>query len=119
MPTPQLKAIGKRLAASAADLKQAIDWVVGAFGAHPREAHAGAVAYLRLWGLVAGGWQLGRSALIAARHLHDGVGDARFLRAKIVTARYYAECLLPQAHACLQTLVEGGEAAVAMPVESF
>ena len=118
-PDAQLKAIGKRLAASAADLKQAIGWVVGAFGAHPREAHAGAVAYLRLWGLVAGGWQLGRSALIAARHLHDGVGDARFLRAKIVTARYYAECLLPQAHACLQTLVEGGEAAVAMPVESF
>jgi alkylation response protein AidB-like acyl-CoA dehydrogenase len=118
-PDAHLRAIGKRLATSAADLKQAIDWVVGAFGAHPREAHAGAVAYLRLWGLVAGGWQLGRSALIAARRLHEGVGDARFLRAKIVTARYYAECLLPQAHACLQTLVEGGEAAVAMPVESF
>jgi alkylation response protein AidB-like acyl-CoA dehydrogenase len=118
-PDAQLKAIGRRLAASAADLKQAIDWVVGASGAHPREVHAGAVSYLRLWGLVAGGWQLARSALIAARHLHEGVGDARFLRAKIVTARYYAECLLPQAHACLQTLVEGGEAAVAMPVESF
>ena len=77
------------------------------------------MAYLELWGLVAGGWQLGRAALIAAEHLADGDGDARFLHAKIVTARYYADCLLPQAHACLQTLVEGGEAAVAMPVESF
>jgi alkylation response protein AidB-like acyl-CoA dehydrogenase len=118
-PDAHLRSIGKRLAASVAGLNQAIDWVVGAFGAKPREAHAGAVAYLRLWGLVVGGWQLGRSALIAARHLHEGVGDARFLRAKIVTARYYADCLLPQANACLQTLVEGGDAAVAMPVESF
>ena len=118
-PDAHLRSIGKRLASATADLNQAIDWVVGAFAAKPREAHAGAVAYLRLWGLVVGGWQLGRSALVAARHLHEGVGDARFLRAKIVTARYYAECLLPQAGACRETLVEGGDAAVAMPVESF
>ncbi len=118
-PDAQLRSIGKRLAAACADLNQAIDWVVGAFGAKPREAHAGAIAYLRLWGLAAGGWQLGRSALVAARHLHEGVGDARFLRAKIVTARYFAECLLPQAGAWRETLIEGGEAAVAMPVDSF
>ena len=34
-------------------------------GTQPRAAHAGAVAYLELWGLVAGGWQMGRAALIA------------------------------------------------------
>jgi alkylation response protein AidB-like acyl-CoA dehydrogenase len=118
-PDAHLRSIGKRLAAACADLNQAIDWVVGAFGTKPREAHAGAIAYLRLWGLAVGGWQLGRAALVAARHLHEGVGDARFLRAKIVTARYFAECLLPQANAWRETLIEGGEAAVAMPVESF
>jgi len=118
-PDAHLRSIGKRLAAACADLNQAIDWVVGAFGTKPREAHAGAIAYLRLWGLTVGGWQLGRSALVAARHLHEGVGDARFLRAKIVTARYFAECLLPQANAWREALIEGGEAAVAMPVESF
>ncbi len=114
-----LKAIGKRLADAAAALDRAIDWVVASFGSHPREAHAGAVAYLRLWGLAAGGWQLGRAALVAARHLQEGTGDARFLTAKIATARYYADCLLPHADACLTTLVEGGPSAVAMPAESF
>ena len=61
----------------------AIDWMVPAYGTQPRAAHAVAVPYLKLWGLVAGGWQLGRGALAAARRLADGTGDARFLTAKI------------------------------------
>ena len=32
-----------------------------------RAAHAAAVPYLKLWGLAAGGWQMGRAALAAAR----------------------------------------------------
>ena len=39
---------------------------------HTRAAHAGAVPYLKLWGIVAGGWQLGRAALIA----HEPTGQA-------------------------------------------
>ena len=72
-------------------LQAAIDWMVPAYGREPRAAHAGAVAYLELWGLVAGGWQLGRAALIGAEHLAAGKGDAAFLHAKIATARYYAD----------------------------
>jgi hypothetical protein len=41
------------------------------------------------------------------------------MAAKIVTARYYADCLLPQASAFMTTLVEGGPSAVAMPAERF
>ncbi len=97
----------------------AIDWMVPAYGAQPRAAHAGAVPYLELWGLVAGGWQLGRAALVAAKHLHDGTGDARFLTAKIQTARYYADCLLPQAAGLARTITEGGESVLAIAAEQF
>ena len=41
--------------------------------------------YLQLWGLAAGGWQLGRAALIAADELVSGGGDSEFLRNKIAT----------------------------------
>ena len=51
--------------------------MVPAYGAQPRAAHAGAVPYLELWGLVAGGWQMGRAALIAAEHLRDGTATRR------------------------------------------
>jgi hypothetical protein len=114
-----LRAIGTRLKDATGALHAAVDWMVPAFGQNPRAAHAGAVPYLRLWGLVTGGWQMGRAALVAAKHLAAGTGDARFMHAKIVTARYYAECLLPQATGLAQTVVHGGDSALALAAEQF
>jgi len=114
-----LRAIGARLKGAAAELRAAVDWMVPAYAQDTRAAHAGAVPYLRLWGLVTGGWQMGRAALVAARHLRDGVGDADFMRAKIATARYYADCLLPQASGLAQTVIHGGEAVLALDTAQF
>jgi hypothetical protein len=116
---PVLNAIGLQLAASTADLQSAIDWLVPAFAQHTRAAHAGAVPYLKLWGLVAGGWQMGRAALIAHEQLADGVGNADFLRAKIVTARFYADCLLPQSSGYAHAVTHGGDSVLALPVEAY
>jgi alkylation response protein AidB-like acyl-CoA dehydrogenase len=116
---PILNALGSRLAAASTALRSAVEWMVPAFGSNTRAAHAGAVAYLRLWGLVAGGWQMGRAALIAAQHLADGTGSAPFYNNKIATARYYVDCLLPQAAGLAQTIVDGGDAALALPAEAF
>ena len=116
---PHLQAIGSRLADGVAAVRTAAAWVVPAYGAQPRAAHAVAVPYLRLWGLVTGAWQLGRGALVAAKHLADGVGDARFLTAKIHTARFYAEALLPQAAGLAKAVTDSGEATVALAAEQF
>ena len=116
---PALQAIGVQLAAATADLQTAIDWMVTAYGHQARAAHAGAVPYLKLWGLVAGGWQLGRAALVAADHLAKGDGDAQFMRAKIATARFFADGLLPQASALAHTIIHGGESTLALPAEAF
>ena len=114
-----LKVIGARLQEAVAAARSAVDWVVQSFGANTRAAHAGAVPYLELWGLVTGGWQLGRAALIAAKHLHDGTGDARFMKAKIQTARYYADCLLPRATSLARTITEGGDSVLAVAADQF
>jgi len=114
-----LKAIGAALKDGVAAVRAAVDWMVPAYGSNPRAAHAGAVPYLELWGLVVGGWQMGRSALIAAKHLHDGTGDARFLSAKIHTARFYADCLMPQAVGLARTITEGGDSVLAIAAEQF
>jgi hypothetical protein len=92
---------------------------VASYGANPRAAHAVAAPYLKLWGLVTGGWQLGRGALAAQKHLSAGNGDARFLAAKIQTARFYAEALLPQVAGLAQAVTASGDATVALTVEQF
>ena len=114
-----LNAIGLRLAAATASLQNAIDWMVKTYGTNPRAAHAGSVPYLKLWGLCAGGWQMARAAKVAYDNLESGAGDATFMRAKIATARFYAECLLPQADAFAQSVVDGSATVLAIPADQF
>jgi 3-(methylthio)propanoyl-CoA dehydrogenase len=114
-----LKAIGTHLAEGVAAARTALDWMVPATGTDPRAAYAVAVPYLRLWGLVTGGWQLGRGALAAARKLAEGTGDPQFLSAKVLTARFYAEALLPQATSLASAVTESGAVTVALTTEQF
>jgi len=58
---------------------------------------AGATPYLTLFAIVVGGWLMAKAAAAAARRLHRGEGDPRFLKAKLLSARFYAEHVLPQA----------------------
>ena len=116
---PSLNAIGLRLAAATAALQTAIDWMVSTWTTNPRIAYAGSVPYLKLWGVVAGGWQMGRAARIAVDKLDRGEGDAAFMRAKLATARFYAECLLPLADAYAQSVVSGSQGALALGAEQF
>ena len=85
------------LADGHAALTQATEWICRTFPEDPRRAIAGAVPYLKLFGLVAGGWVMVRNATAAEAHLGLGEGDKKFLHAKKTTARFYAEHLLVQA----------------------
>jgi 3-(methylthio)propanoyl-CoA dehydrogenase len=93
-----LASIRERLAEGHATLKQATDWLLEHGLADPLDAMAGATPYLRLFGLVTGGWVMARQALAASRALADAGGaDAEHLGRKLRTARFYCEQLLPQA----------------------
>ncbi|MGP8027113.1 MAG: acyl-CoA dehydrogenase C-terminal domain-containing protein [Acidocella sp.] len=73
----------------------------------PEEAGAAATDYLRLFGLVALGFMWARMALIAAEKAPLGGPDAAFYQAKLTTARFYMERILPQAGALLFTIKAG------------
>jgi hypothetical protein len=81
-----------------------------------KAVYAGSFAYLRLCGLVLGAWQMARS-LLAAQGLRDT--DPSFYDAKIATARFFAEHLLPQAQALAISIVESGHSTNALAVEQF
>ena len=118
-PGPEFAAIRRELAAGAAALTAAVEWIVQTYGSDTRAAHAASVPYLKLWGLAAGGWQMARAALAAATHLAGGKGDADFYRAKIATARFYADYHLPQTAALKHAVVTAGESVLALADEQF
>jgi alkylation response protein AidB-like acyl-CoA dehydrogenase len=108
------------------NLKQGIDafaecveWLVPAYSADIKAAHAGSVPFLMLMGTVAGGWQMARASQAAQRLLDGGSGDADFLKAKIATARFYAEHVLPRAKSLRDEVVAGAASVLELADDQF
>ncbi len=111
--------IRRALAAGVAALSQATDWVLTSYNDDPRLPFAASVPYLRLFGTVLGGWQMARAARIAQRKLDLGEGDPQFYHAKVATARFYAEHIMPHTGAWLHAITHGSSAALALAEEQF
>jgi alkylation response protein AidB-like acyl-CoA dehydrogenase len=105
--------IGERLAEAQRALTQATEWLLTNGLADPNNALAGATPYLRMCGIVAGGWLMARSAWSAQRRLAAGDAEGRSgtsaeqLEQKTVTARFYCEQWLPQAAGLVPSVTAG------------
>jgi len=89
-------------------LSTAADWIIANYDSAPADVHAGSVPFLKLTGIVVGGWLMAKSAAIAARHVAAGSTDS-FYQAKLATAGYFAAHQLPFA-AAYAAEVTGGAA---------
>ena len=115
----ELAAIRAPLAAGIDAVEAATNWLVATYPKDAKAASASAVPYLKLFGTVAGGWQMARAALIAQSRLDAKAGDADFYRAKVVTARFYADHILPQAGALNHAVVHGADSVLALDAAQF
>jgi alkylation response protein AidB-like acyl-CoA dehydrogenase len=114
---PSLGGAGRVFGAAIDSLESAARYVVTDYGKDARGVSAGAVPLLELFGVVAGGWQLLRSALVARDRLAappaQGAASAAFYRAKIDTARFYADYVLSQAPGLAHAITAGSAAVLA------
>ncbi len=94
-----------------ASLRAATTALLASMASDPACGAAVSVPYLKLCGVVLGGWLMTRSAAIAAADLASGAADREFMQAKVATARFYALHVLPQAQAQAR-VVTGGAASV-------
>jgi 3-(methylsulfanyl)propanoyl-CoA dehydrogenase len=92
----ELAGVHARVADGVEALREATEWILATRRDHPEAVLAAATPYLRLFGVVTGGWLMARQAVVATRRRAEGRGDSGFLDTKIVTARFYCEQLLPQ-----------------------
>ncbi len=113
-----LAGIGMRQSAAVDALERAVFWIVDNFSSDPKAAHVGAVPFLHLLGIVAGGWQMGRAAVIARAKAALDDSDP-FWAAKLVTTRFYADHFLTQAAGLADSVVTGAAGALDMADDSF
>jgi 3-(methylthio)propanoyl-CoA dehydrogenase len=109
--------IRQNLAAGIQAVADCVDFIVANSGKDVKGVFAGAVPFLKLMGIVAGGWQMARAALAAEKGMKSG--DKAFLQAKIVTAQFYAEQVLVQAPALRDTVIKGAGNVMALSDEQF
>jgi acyl-CoA dehydrogenase len=114
-----MAAIREAFSAALTAVEECVSWMVITYGNDVRAAHAAAVPFLKLMGIVCGGWQVARAALIAQQRLSEGRGDKAFYEAKIKTARFYADHVLTQAPGLRNTIVHGAAGVMALSEEQF
>jgi 3-(methylthio)propanoyl-CoA dehydrogenase len=112
-------AMRNQLAAASVALEQVVDYVVGNTKTDIKAVFAGSVTYLKMAGITLCAWQMVRAAQAAYKHLNAGAQDKDFYTAKIATARFYCDHLLPQAVAMRGTICEGSAGVLAMTNEQF
>ena len=111
-------AVAGRLKAAREALLDVVDFVVSHAKSSPNAVFSGSVPYLMLAGNVVAGWQMARSLLVAQTELAAGV-QTDFMRAKIVTARFYADHLLTKATGVRDSIVEGADSVTALALDAF
>ena len=113
----QLKTIAEALGDGIAALDEATQWLLANYDATPQAAHAGSVPFLKLTGIVVGAWLLARSAAIAAERLDQA--DAAYYTAKLATATYFAQHVVPEANSYRDAIVNGAAAVLALDEALF
>jgi hypothetical protein len=71
-----------------------------------------------LAGALVAGWQMARALLVAEGKLKSGE-DVEFMRAKIATARFFADHVLATLPGRRDAIVQGADALAAMPLEAY
>jgi hypothetical protein len=98
-------------------LQQATMWLMQNAMAKPDNAGAAATDYLNLFGLTAIAYMWCRIAAVAQAKLAAGADER--MSAKLVTARFFMERMLPETAAQLARIQSGAASMMELPAEAF
>jgi alkylation response protein AidB-like acyl-CoA dehydrogenase len=106
------------LSAGSLALARVVEFMLAKVKSDPNAVFAGSVPYLKLAGIVLGGWQMARALLVATDKRSE---DEAFYGAKIATAQFFAEHVLSQAPGIEASIVSasGKEGYLALSEDQF
>ncbi len=116
---PQLQEFIFPLAKSFMKLQQSTALIAQKGLKNPDEAGAASVDYLRHFALVAMAYMWCKMAIAAQEKLESGEGDKEFYEAKIQTAKFFMQRVLPESDARFKMVMAGGDSMMAMNEVAF
>jgi alkylation response protein AidB-like acyl-CoA dehydrogenase len=115
----RLSAFAEALEKASGQLGAATMWLMQNAMKNPEHAGAGAHHYMHILGIVATGLMWLRMSKAAVTLLDAGEGNAKYLEAKLVTARFYAERIMPDAGSLRRKIEGGADALMALDPDMF
>jgi alkylation response protein AidB-like acyl-CoA dehydrogenase len=115
----ELAVAHRELAAALDALEDATGWLLSEAMADPAQALSAATPYQRLFATTAAGWLMAVQGLAAKAVLDAGGTDAGIAAVKLVTARFFAEHLLPQVHGLVAPVKAGKTDLFALTAEQL
>ncbi len=100
-------------------LQQGTMWFMQNALARPDNAGAGSYDYMHMFGLVALGYMWAQIAKVALEKKAQGNGAAAKMDAKLITAKFFMERMLPETGAHLARISTGADTLMAMPADMF
>lgn len=116
---PKTADLAARLEKANGELQMASMWLMQNAMANPNNGGAASYSYMNLLGIVSLGWLWLKMARASAAVLANGTGDKAFHEAKLITARFYAERIMPDAGALRRKIETGAETMMALTVDQF
>jgi hypothetical protein len=110
-PSDDLDVIQGAMTKAIAALEETTHWMIANAKSNTQDIAASAVPYLRLFSTVAGGYMMAKMAHAAHR---DGSYPA-----KLITARFFAEALLPQVHGLVSPIMGGHKTVTQIANDQF
>ena len=114
---PAMKPLVEPVGTALGHLQQATMWFMQNAMTKPDNAGAGATDYMHLFGLVVLGYMWCQIA--AAAHLKLAADSSGRMNAKLVTARFFMERMLPETAAHLVRIQSGAGSVMELPAEAF
>ncbi len=114
-----LNRIRQGLAEGISLLEQTAGWLLENLQTNGNVMGSVAVNVMMLAGVVSGAWQMARAALISQHQLGANKGNQSFYQAKIVTAKFYMDHILPRAAAYLKVITAGSDTVMALSQDQF
>lgn len=115
----ELASVRTAMATGRQRLADATDWLLSKADSEPAAVQLAAFNYMMLSGTVVGAWQMARAALVAQKKLTADAGNADFYKAKLITARFYAEELLPRSAGYSEAVTSDSNSAMELAEEQF
>jgi hypothetical protein len=113
----RLAEIRAALAEGVEQLRSATSWLLEQGPLDPNTAGSASVNMIMLTGIVVGGWQMALAALAITKGAASD--DQVFADAKLVTARFYGQHILPRARGFAAAAMAGADTVMALAEESF